>query len=67
MLSNTPLSGGADRTQETECRNAHAGQPNHTQVMHLLDSFLQTISRGFLSHSPVARQVAAIISSGNSP
>ncbi len=33
---------------------------------HLLDSFLQMISPGFLSHSPVAKQMAVIIPSGKS-
>ncbi len=36
-------------------------------ISHLLDSFLHMISPGFLSQSPVARQVAVIIPSGNSP
>ena len=32
-----------------------------------LDSLLQIISAGFLSHCPVARQVTVIIPSGNRP
>ncbi len=39
----------------------------NNEVYNLLSSILQTISSGFLSHSPVARQVAVNIPSANSP
>ena len=36
-------------------------------IRNRLDSFLHTISAGFLSHSPVLKQVTLNIPSGNSP
>ncbi len=74
VLRNIPLSGGpAGRTHETICKEYDyeteytRWRNAHEQWRYLLGSFLQTISPGFLSHSPVARQVAVIIPSGNSP
>ncbi len=68
MLSKAPLSGGAGRTQETGYKLIVVNEKlrsflviqnnlltNYHKSGNLLDSFLQIISPGFLSHIPVTR------------